>query len=406
MTKVVTPSLIDNLTKRQLIELDACVRCSECLYECPVYEVTKERSLTMMEKLRIFRRFVTARHGLKARLFGPSPVDEGQLIRFTEDLYKCTVCGDCAVVCPVGIHCQELWPALRAKMVQLGYGPIGLQKTLPAIVKEKHNPFNQPHDKRTAWMTPDIKVADKAELGFYMGCGLHYVGVPMLEGAVKILNAASVPFTSMLEDEWDCGFPLYIIGELGQLEELVKHNVEGLVERGVKRLIIQCPCCLNQIQNVWPKYYGGKLPFKLVHITQVVADLIDQGKLKFTKHLNETVTYHDPCYLARGQGEGFGVIEEPRKIIRSFPGVNFVELEKHGVLTRCCGAGGGIRRAYGDLATEMAFDIVKAAEKTGAKTIITNCPACYERVRLSMEVKRFAPQMKVVDLLQLAAVLL
>lgn len=407
MAKVVIPeTLIDNLTKRQIIELDSCTRCGECVDVCPTTEVTHNVHISPMEKIATYRSFVKQTHGLRAKVFGKRGIPEEELQKFTQALYTCTVCGHCGAVCPVGIHCQELWPALRAKMVKMGFGPIALQKTLSGIVKDRHNPFNQPHERRVEWLTPDIKIAERAELAYYMGCGLHYVGVPLLQGSIRMINAAGIEFTALMGDEWDCGFPLYIIGETDVLADLINHNIDGLVKKGVKRVFTTCPCCVSQIRNVWPVYYkGGKFPLELVHSTEIVAEAIKEGRLAFRKSLKgKRVTYHDPCQLTRGPGEGSGVWEEPRIILKSLPGIDFVEIPARLEETECCGAGGGIRRAYADVASDVAMKVIHQAEDVDADILVTNCPACYERFPMAMATKNYTPKnnLRVVDIFQLA----
>lgn len=392
-------SFVDNLTRLQLIGLDACTRCMECLQWCPVLDVTGDESLTTPEKIRVYGKLVRRQHGLGARLFGRPEVAPEVLEKLTEALYTCTTCGRCGEVCPVGINTQRLWPAMRAKMAELGVGPVGGQREAARIVAEKHNPYDQPHEERFAWVPPEVEVADEAEVGYFTGCSGAYTAQPMVAGALRALHAAQVRFT-LFTDEWCCGFPLFIIGELDLMRELITHNVEGFAARGVKQLVVSCPCCMFMLQNHWPYFYGGPLPFDIVHTTQILADKIDEGRLQLTKRLDATVTYHDPCYLSRG----VRLTEEPRKLLAQFSGGRVVEMNQSHELSKCCGAGGGIRRAYPEISIEMARNVIGDAQEVGADILLLNCPACYERVHLAQE--GFVSQVKVMDLLELTAELL
>ncbi len=399
--------LARHLTQLQIISLDTCTRCCECLRWCPVLDITGDESLTTPEKIRVFGDLGREQHG--APLFpsklggrgagGTVQVKPEVMEKLTEALYACTTCGVCGEVCPVGINTQRLWPAMRATMVDLGHGPVGGQRQAEAIVREKHNPYDQPHADRFAWLPPDVAVAERAEIGYYCGCSGAYTAQPMLIGALRMFQAAGIEFT-LFDDEWCCSFPLFILGELDLATELVRHNVEGFEARGVKRLVVSCPCCMFMLREHWPTLYGGALPFDVVHITQVMTEKIKSGQVKFSQPLPETITYHDPCYLARG----VRILDEPRQIIGAFPDVRFVEMERCRELSKCCGAGGGIRRAYPQLSIDMGRALIRDAERVGAKIMVIDCPACYERLHLAKQ--GFDTDLQIMDLMQLAAELL
>jgi len=392
-------SFTDNLTRLQLISLDACTRCMECLQWCPVLDVTEDETLATPEKIRIYGELVRSQHGLSAKLFGRPEVPPEVLEKLTQALYTCTTCGRCGEVCPVGINTQRLWPAMRAKMVELGVGPMGAQREIPRIVTEKHNPYDQPHSERFAWVPPEVKVAERAEIGYFTGCSGAYTAQPMVAGAVRIMHALGIEFT-LFGDEWCCGFPLFIVGEVELMQQLVRHNVEGLAARGVKHLAVSCPCCMFMLQNHWAYFYGAPLPFDIVHTTQLVKPYIEAGKLRLTKSLDATITYHDPCYLSRGTH----VVDEPRVVLAQIRGVRVVEMPHSRELSRCCGAGGGIRRAYPEISIQMARNLMREAEEVGAEILVIDCPACYERLHLAQQ--GWDSRIKIMDLMQLVTELL
>ena len=392
-------SLADGLTKLQLVSLDACTRCWACLDWCPVFDILHDETISPPEKIRAYGHLVRTQENPAARLFGRPALDRPRLEKLSLALYTCTTCGRCGEVCEVGIHTQRLWPTLRAKMVELGCGPIGPQRDVPRVVAEKHNPYDKPHANRFAWVPNDVHVAERAEVGFFAGCSGAYVAQPMMVGAVRMLQAAGIPFT-LFGDEYCCGFPLWVLGYRDDLAELVQHNVEGFAARGVKRLVVSCPCCLDHLERRWPEFYGRPLPFEILHVTHVIAEEMEAGNLKLTKPLPETVTYHDPCYLARATP----VHDPPRRVIAGFPEATFVEMEHNRRLARCCGAGGGIRRAFTQLSIGMARALIREAEATRATTLLIDCPACYERLHLAMQ--GFESQLEIKDLMQVAAGLL
>lgn len=381
--------LAEGLTKLQLTSLDACVRCHACLEWCPVFDILGDEEITPPEKIRVYGEMLRLQHGLMPRIFGKE-MSHHTLTQLSEGLYKCTTCGRCGEVCEVGIHTQRLWPELRAKMVELGVGPIGGQVNAPRIVAEKHNPYDRPHAERFDFLPADVPVAKQAETGFFVGCSGAYTAHPMVAGAVKALHAAGVEFT-LFEDEYCCGFPLWVLGYREMLVELVRHNVEGFVAQGVKRLVTSCPCCLDHLTHRWPELYGEGFPLEIVHTTEVLLEQIQKGKFQPSKSAEGlTVTVHDPCYVARGTA----VHEPPRIVARAVPGVNVVDMEHNRYMARCCGSGGGIRRAYGEMSVDMAQALIREAEATGADIMLMDCPACFERLTMAHERMETSIQLK------------
>jgi len=393
-------NLISNLSKRQLIELDACTRCGLCAEWCSVVLAVEDYVNTPMDKIRQYKDFIQATHGLRARLLGPKKIADEELERFADELYKCSTCGRCGAVCPVGIHCQELWIDIRATMRELGYGPQDKIDEALEILEKVHNPFGLPMEERNDWIPRDIEIPEKAELAFFVGCELAYKAKPMAQGAVRLLKAANIPFT-ILTDEWCCGFPPYVLGERGEeFAAEVEKNVEGLKAKGVKRVAPYCPCCLAVMRRGWPEVV--ELPFETVHVLKIIAEAVEDGKIKFNKSFKGTVTYHDPCYLSRGWGSGENLTDEPRTIIKSIPGVEIVEMEHNKKFSLCPGSGGGIRRTNLDLSHEMSIPVLKEAEATEAKVLLTACPAVYERFKMTINEKIYEPKIKIMDILEFA----
>lgn len=376
-------SFARSLSKLQLIELDSCTRCGECLKHCPVQDVTGNPAISPPEKIRMFREFIKATEGLKARFFGPKDIDRKLLEDFTKAVYECTTCGACGENCTVGIFSQRLWPVLRKEMVKRGIGPFGAQANLPKVIAEKGNPYNKPAEERySPWFPEGVKVSEKADVAYYAGCTGAYDAQPMVAGDVRVLGSVGDPFTMLPpEEEVCCGFPLFITGQHEMLEDLVKRLVAGYKARGTKVLISSCPCCVNIMARDWPVIYGKELPFKIRHITQHVVDAMKERKLKFKKGLKERLIYHDPCYLSRG----VGVIEEPREVLRSIPGVELLEFDNNRLNSKCCGAGGAARKVFLDNAYGMARKTIDEAVEKGADKLILSCPACYNTVNASKE---------------------
>jgi heterodisulfide reductase subunit D len=392
-------SFTKELSPLQLIEIDACTQCGECLKYCPVQDVTGNPLISPPEKIRVFREFIKATDGLKARLLGPRDVDRKLLEDFAKAVYECTTCGACGQHCTVGIFTQRLWPMLRKEMVRRGLGPIGPQADLPKVIANTGNPYNKAAAERFApWFPDDVKVREKAEIAYYAGCTGAYEATPMVRGDVVVLGAIGEPFTMLpAEEEICCGFPLFITGQHDMLGDLVSRLVASYEARGVRTLLCSCPCCVNIMSRDWPLFYGKELPFRIRHITQFVTDAMKTGKLAIKKELHERLIYHDPCYLSRG----VGIIEEPRAVLRGIPGAKLLEFDRNRLESRCCGAGGAARKVFSNNAIAMGRLTIDEAVDKKADKLVLSCPACYAKVNEAMA--GHDKQIKIVDIMELVA---
>ncbi|WP_456474942.1 (Fe-S)-binding protein [Candidatus Pyrohabitans sp.] len=368
---------LNHLTRKQLLELEACVRCGACTDACVVQEATHNLEISPPAKIASYGGFIQAVHGIGARLLGERKPSGEEVQRFLEALYACTTCGACGETCEVGIDTQKLWWTLRRELVEMGYPAPGTLPKLLENTRKHHSIFASPLDLRyRIWLPPEVKPAEEAELCYFEGCGVAWDAPQMAEAAVRLLSAAGIEFTLLEASQaWCCGWPPAVAGMWEAQEELVENNIARLEERDITTLAVSCPCCLQQIREVWQSY-AGKLPFEVLHVTQIIASAVEEGRLRFTRAREEKVTYHDPCQLTRGF-RGPRVYEEPRTILQHLPGVELVELERHGRLTKCCGAGGGIRGAMPEVALEIGKLFLRDASRTGAETLLMNCPACY-----------------------------
>ena len=345
----------------------------------------------------MFREFIKATEGLKTRLFGPRDIDRKLLEDFTKAVYECTTCGACGQNCTVGIFTQRLWPALRREMVRRGLGPIGPQAEMPNAIRNTGNPYNYPAaDRYRPWFPADVLVSEKADIGYYAGCTGAYEAQPMVRGDVLVIAATGEKFTMLPpEEEVCCGFPLFITGQHEMLEDLIRRLVSAYKSRGVKTLLCSCPCCVNMMSRDWPSLYGGELPFKIRHITQFAVNALRSGKLKIKKEFRERAIYHDPCYLSRG----VGIIEEPRTVLKSIPGLELLEFDRHGLNSRCCGAGGAGRKVFHENAIAMGRLAIDEAVDKGADKLVLSCPACYAKVNEAM--KDHDRKIKIIDIMEL-----
>ena len=373
-----TPSIdTKNLTAVQLMELDSCTRCGECVKWCPTYAATDGKpGLAPRDKILRWRQYMNKSYGIKAKLFGPQEIPQSELEEFKDDVHSCTTCGICGTVCESGINTVELWEALRANLVKKGIGPYGKQNMFPKLIGQYHNPYLLDQKDRLAWVPDDVKIEDKSDLVYFTGCTAGYKQLTLAFATSRVLNKLGIKFAMLGEDEWCCGSALIRTGQAhvnGMVPlQVAKHNVESIKKMGAKKVLFACAGCFRTAKIDWPRLLGEELPFEVVHITEFLEDLIKQGKIKWEKSIDKTITYHDPCHL----GRHVGVYDAPRYVLSHIPGVKFVEMDRIKEFQRCCGAGGGVKAGIPDLAEGIAQSRVKDALETKADLLSSACPFC------------------------------
>ena len=385
---------INNLSPRQLLELEACTRCSECVLWCPVYAQDSRLGLTPRAKARSFRKILRAQDGVMATLFPPER-RLGRMLRqperqkrrieeFVKDLYECSTCGQCHYKCPSYIDTVELWESIRKSIVSAGYGPLENHKALTSSVKSYDNPWLQPRSTRDKWAkrahkqkeirsVPKMLGKSKAEVLYFVGCTASF-DVNIKEVAVntvKMLDACGVDFGILGTQEKCCGSVLLRVGD-PEYERLAEENIETFNRLGIRTLVTSCSGCYKTISQDYPKV--GTMNFETLHMVQFIARLIEEGTIQFEKEVPMKVTYHDPCHLGRASG----IYEAPRTILKSIPGIEFVEIERHHENSRCCGAGGGLKAGFPEIQQKMSQARVRDAVATGATDFVTACPFCYQ----------------------------
>lgn len=376
---------ISKLSPKQLLEIDACTRCGECLRFCPIYSQREEESITPRGKIQGIKRFIRSQYGLWAKIFGPKKLEEAQLKKFSEMVYRCTLCGECGQICPVSIRSKDLWIGLREVLVELGYYPKELE-TLKTNVLEYHNISGLDNEERTEWLEaigdlPEHRYQkERAEVVYFVGCVASYF--PMVhkipQGMIKILDRADVDFTLLGGKEWCCGFPLIGAGMRREAEELIAHNLEVIQKKEPHTAIFTCPSCFH----TWEEEY--KTQIHLFHFTQFLLKLILDGKIRF-KEERIKVTYHDPCDLGRASG----IYEPPRNILRAMPGVELIEMADHGEYCKCCGGGGNLEMIDPELSAALAREKIKQIQETGAEIVVTSCQQCIRTIMTTARRMKF-----------------
>ncbi|HET6412153.1 MAG TPA: heterodisulfide reductase-related iron-sulfur binding cluster [Anaeromyxobacter sp.] len=355
-------ALIDATLPDLSYALDTCARCGFCKVVCPThpfgggFEAYSPRAkVHYLKELREGREELT-----------PEWVDR---------IYQCTSCERCAEVCQTDIPLVHVWEAARSAAVKLGLGPMPAHKKLRVLTEQFHNPYGEPIEARERWMQPHHRPSARAELLVFAGCTAAYRMPPMLQTGVTILQRQDIPYAYAGGREVCCASPFLRTGQVEMATALVTSNIDLFHELGVKRIVTACGGCSKTLRFDYPELArttGRSWDFEVLHFSQVYGQLLREGAIRPGRRVDKVVTYHDPCHLGRSQG----IYDEPRSILRSIPGLRLLEMEHHREESRCCGAGGGVKANYPEMAAAIARDRVQEAVATGAEVLVTMCPFC------------------------------
>ena len=380
---------------RQLFEMGACTNCHICAEVCPAVSASGEGELSAPYRMKGLKDILKSRSWLFGKIFGQKGPDSGEWKHYSDTVFRCTLCGNCQEVCPVGIRLKELWLSLRQDLVHSDQYPKKIEMIRDNL-EESHNVFAEDNEERADWVE-DMRSApehgyikERAEVVYFTGCVASYFPVaqkiPM--ALADILDISGVDFTLLGEEEWCCGFPLLGAGLKDLFPKFAEHNLEAVRKKGAKRVIFACPSCYQ----MWLEHYPHE--FEMAHASQFLMELV-RGKFIPLQELDLTVTYHDPCDLGRGAR----VFDEPRKVIRSIPGVKFVELPQSRENCQCCGGGGNLEMIDAKLSAEIAKQKIEQVIATGAQAVVTSCQQCVRT--MFTYVRRNKIPLEVLDITQL-----
>ena len=337
-------------TMTEELELFGCIQCGKCTGGCPV-----SRKTVLNIRSMIYNMLVEPELDVNAH----------------EELWDCTSCFTCVERCPKDVQPAELIINLRGQLVESGRIPETIGTALMGVFRQG-NPSGVAREDRTAWINgTEIKAAQAGcELLYFVCCTASYDQrvQPVARALVRAFQAAGLDFGTLGTEESCCGSGVRRMGEVGLFEMLAEENGELIRSTGAGRVVTTSPHCFNTFK----KEYGLD-EIDILHYTQLVAELIDQGKLELTNEVNKKVTYHDPCFL----GKQNQVFDEPRSIIQAIPGVELVEMDRNRERSLCCEGGGGRMWAEGtNLEERLAFQRVHEAADTGAEILAVACPFC------------------------------
>lgn len=381
----------------QMLELDACTRCLECVDACPVIRAGYPDGA--MERIAGWRRLVAPQARILSRLTGTPIVENGEAALFSS-LFRCTSCGACSVVCESGIATVPLWESIMGAGREMGFLDPAIEQMARTII-DKKSPYGDPRADRVAWIPTGIPVADAAPVALFTGCTVAFRQPAIGQAALRILAKSGTEFC-MVQEESCCGSFLFRTGSSEEYAGTIRAMIEDLRARGVRTLLVTCAGCLKTITVDWPCVYGKELPFVTMPFAAFVRELIRQKKIQFRPLPHQRVVYHDPCHAGRHLVHHLGpdlAFEAPRDLLRAMPGVELLEYEKNRKNQVCCGAGGGTRTRHPELAIAIAKEKISAADRMDAGILASVCPFC----RKNLEDTRVivGSSIEVLDLIQL-----
>lgn len=345
------PEVIDLIKEEGGDPLKLCYQCGTCSATCP---------------WNLVKNFIVRKI-----------MHQGQLglIDFeSEELWMCATCKACVDRCPRGVAIIDVMRAMRRAIVEFSVGgiPDGLRISMKNI-SATGNPLGESEENRVDWAKDlDIKTFTKDMDVLYFSCCIPAYDPSVQRVAratASVLKKAGVNFGILGAEEKCCGESVRKAGNEDLFKTLAETNISNFKERGVTKIVTTSSHCYNTFKNEYPEL-GGE--FEILHSSQYIAGLIDEGKITFSKEINKKVTYHDACYLGRHND----VYEEPRKVLQSIPGIELVEMADYRENSLCCGGGGG--RIWMDTKKGERFsDLrIEQAIETGAEILAAACPYC------------------------------
>lgn len=371
----------------QLLGFDACVQCGKCEAMCPAFAAGQP-----LNPKKLIQDMVVGLAGgsdakfagspypgieLGKAVGGPSqPIAEGLLNPDT--LWSCTTCRACVEECPMMIeHVDAIVDMRRFLTLEKGQTPNKGSEVLENLIAtDNPNGFN-PGNRMNWAADQNLKVmsdVQEADVLFWVSDGAFDMrSQRILRAFVKVLKTANVDFAVLGDEERDCGDVARRLGDDATFQTLAARNIDVLKKYRFKKIVTTDPHAFHCLKNEYKDFYpeGEKPDYEVLHHTTFINDLVKAGALNLGQHKGGTVTYHDPCYLGRYNGE----YDSPRELLAAL-GIELAEMERSGFRSRCCGGGGGA--PITDIPGERRIADMRMADimDVGAETVAVGCQQC------------------------------
>ena len=389
---------VTDMNWKDVLDYYSCTECGRCQDLCPAYNTQKPlspKALVLDLKHNMFK-------NKQAILDGK--IDEVTHViddNVTEDvIWACTSCRACEIACPVFIEQVDKIYDLRRNLVMMESRFPAEVQTVFKNMETNATPWAFRASERANW-AEGLGVKTMAEESnidvlLWVGCAGSYDerNKKVLRSFSSLLKKAGVKFAILGTEEKCTGDPARRIGNEYLYQTLAQANVETLNRYGVKKIVTACPHCFNTIKNEY-KDFGGS--YEVFHHSQFLAKLISEGKIKPTKTLDETITFHDSCYLGRWNG----VYDQPRDVINSLPSVRMVEMKSNHDSGLCCGAGGGRMWMEEKIGKRINIARTEQALATNAGVVASSCPFCMTMMTDGVKTKDMQDKVRVMDIAEL-----
>ena len=354
-----------------------CYECGICDTVCPWNRVTT----FSMRKL------------IREATFGLSEIER-------EEIWLCTTCGRRPQLCPRDVKQIEDMVSLRRMATEYGLFPPSVRpvRAVGASLTAQGNPLGEERKTRGDWAEglPVKAFTEGMEILYFPGCYLNYD--PRLKkvaaATANILNKAGVDFGILGVKENCCGESIRKAGNEEVFKRLARENIKTFVDHGVKKILVSSPHCYHTFKNEYPEF---RVNFEVVHISQYLFQLLNEGRLALTKEYGKKVTYHDPCYLGRHNG----IFDEPREVLKKIPGLELSEMAEARKDSLCCGMGGG--RIWMETPQSERFSNLRLEQAigVGAEVLVTSCPYCITQLEDSRLILKASEVIQIKDITEI-----
>jgi Fe-S oxidoreductase len=391
-----------DISWKGLLDMSTCTECGRCQSQCPAWHTEKPLSPKLL--------IMAMRDHALAKLPATAPIETKIVGNAHENaisldvLWSCTTCGACVEECPVDIeHVDHIVNMRRFQVLVESEFPTELGNTFRNLEKAG-NPWGANRTDRDAWIAEvdfpitviESVIPEDVEYLFWVGCAGAYEerAKKTTKAVAELLYMSGVKFGVLGKRETCTGDPARRSGNEFLYQILSRENIETLQEtfgtRGVKKVVVTCPHCFTTIGRDY-KQQGFDL--QMVHHTQLLNQLVKEGRLKPVSKSEKKLTYHDPCYLGRHNQ----IYEPPRELLES-TGIEITEMPRNQERSFCCGAGGGRMWMEEKIGTRINLNRVDEAIATGAEEVAVGCPFC--RVMVSDGMVARESSVEVLDVAQ------